>query len=152
SSWAHFQMGGVGYAKALGNIHTLNAPYFDKEFFPESKILTAVIYFYNCLYDRSAETLAEFNGVYPPLKQEIDDLLGKHPDNAEFYDFSVKIRDGKAELPERIQRTATGALGDRTLSKQIAFVVELERELKQIEGAEPAWKSTAIAANILQDI
>ncbi len=153
SSWAHFQMGGPsGYAHALGNIHTLNAPYFDKEFFPESKILTAVVYFYNCLYDRSAETLAEFNGIYPPLKKEIDDLLAKHPDNAEFYDFALKMRDGKVELPERVQRAGIGALGDRTLGKQIAFVSELDRELKQIETADPAWKSTAVAANILQDI
>ncbi len=153
SSWAHFQMGGPsGYAHALGNIHTLNAPYFDKEFFPESKILTAVVYFYNCLYDRSAETLAEFNGIYPPLKKEIDDLLAKHPDNAEFYDFALKLRDGKVELAERVQRAAIGALGDRTLGKQIAFVTELDRELRQIETADPAWKSTAVAANILQDI
>ncbi|HJZ87375.1 MAG TPA: tetratricopeptide repeat protein [Polyangia bacterium] len=152
SSWAYFQLGAAGYSKALGNIHTLNAPFFENEFFPESLILKSVIYFYNCLYDKSQEALNEFAEVYPSLKKDIDDLLARHPDNSELNEYATKIREGTAGLPDKVERAARGVLQDRTLLKQLAYVEELERELKQVESAEPAWKSTAVAANILQDL
>ena len=39
------------YPHALGNIHTIEAPYFPNSFYPEAEILKAVIYFANCNYD-----------------------------------------------------------------------------------------------------
>ena len=46
-----------GYSKALGNIHTIQAPYFENYIKPESVAegltVKATIYFYNCLYDRA---------------------------------------------------------------------------------------------------
>ena len=152
SSWANFQLGQAGYPKALGNIHTLNAPFFENEFYPESLIVKSVIYFYNCLYDKAEDALNEFGNEYPGLKKEIDDLLAKHANNAEFAEFAKQVREGSAGLGDRAERAARGVLQDRTLLKQVAYVDELERELKQVEAAEPAWKGTAIAGAILQDL
>ena len=57
SSWANFMLKQAGYSKALGNIHTLRAPFFEYFIKPESaaEALTvkATIYFYNCLFDRA---------------------------------------------------------------------------------------------------
>jgi tetratricopeptide (TPR) repeat protein len=150
ASWAYYQKDGD--SKALGNIHSINAPYFENEFYPESFILKAVIYFNRCNYDRSQEAINEFNDVYPQLRKEIDEVLAKYPDNAQFYDYVVKIKNGEAGLSGRLQRAAEGALYDRTLSKTLEYVNELDRELKAIDKADPAWKSTAVAGNILQDL
>ena len=150
SSWAQFQMDGD--SRALGNIHTLNAPYFENEFYPESLILKAVIYFQRCNYTRAMEAVNEFNATYPGLKKDIDAVVAKYPDNAEFYSYALKIRDGESGLGERVQRAAEGALSDKTLVKSLDYVAELDRELKQVEKSDPAWKSTAIAGNILQDL
>ena len=51
-----------------------------------------------------------------------------------------------------MQRAAEGALQDRTLAKNIDWVNELDRELDSVDKADPAWKSTAVAGNILQDL
>jgi tetratricopeptide (TPR) repeat protein len=150
SSWSEFQID--GYSRALGNIWTLNAPFFENEFYPESLILRAVIYFQTCNYDRSMETLVEFNQTYPQLREEILSLIKKYPDNAEFYSYVLKIRNGESGLSERVQRAAEGALGDRTLSKTLDYVAELERELRQVDKADPNWKSTQIAGTVLQDL
>jgi len=150
SSWAQFQMDGD--SKALGNIHTLNAPFFENEFYPESLILKAVIYFQRCNYDRAMEAVNDFNNVYPGLKRDIDEVVAKYPDNGEFYNFVMKIRTGDAGLPDRVQRAAEGALSDKTLAKSLDYVAELDRELKQVDKSDPAWKSTAVAGNILQDL
>jgi hypothetical protein len=150
ASWAYFQKDGD--SKALGNIHSINSPYFETEFYPESYILKAVIYFNRCNYDRSAEAIAEFNDVYPELKKELDEILAKFPDNAQFYDYIVKIKTGEAGLSERLQHAAESAIYDRTLQKNIDYVNELDRELKAVDKADPSWKSTAVAGNILQDL
>jgi outer membrane protein assembly factor BamD (BamD/ComL family) len=151
SSWAHYQMD--NFQKALGNIHTLNAPYFETEFFPESLVLKAVIYWKNCLYERANDAIADFNAIYPPLKKDLDDLLDKVQDPTEFYEAAQKIRTGKdSGLREPVERLARSYLADRTLKKQFDFVEELDRELAMVKKADPAWQATAIASAIIQDL
>jgi TolA-binding protein len=150
SSWAHFQRN--NFSKALGNIHTLNAPYFDTQFFPESMILKAVIYFQHCLYDRSAEAIRDFNAKYPPLGQQVNAILKQYKDPGELYEYSLKIKAGTSGLNEDVARITKGALGDRTIQKYFSYVDELDRELKQVQAADPAWKATAIAGVVLQDL
>ncbi len=150
ASWAYFQLDND--SKALGNIHSINSPFFENEFYPESYILKAVIYFSRCNYDRSYEAVTEFNALYPDLRKEIEDLLAKHPDNAEFFEYVSKIKEGKTDLVGRVQKAAEGALNDRTLVKNLEYVAALDRQLNQLEKADPAWKSTAIAGAVLQDV
>lgn len=150
SAWAHYQIDGD--SKALGNIHTLNAPFFENEFYPESVILRAVIYFQRCNYERAMEAVVEFNQTYPALREEVLAVLKKFSDNAEFYKYVLKIRSGEAGLSERVQRATEGALQDRTLAKTLDYVTELDRELRQVDRADPSWKSTAVAGTVLQDL
>jgi len=150
SSWAHFQRN--NFSKALGNIHTLNAPYFEDQFFPESLILRAVIYFQNCLYDRSSEAIKEFNAKYPPLRGQVDGILTQYKDPIEFYEYALKIRNKTAGLSDEVGRLTRNALGDKTLVKTFKYVDELDRELRQVQAADPAWKATAIAGVVLQDL
>ena len=131
SSWAHYQIDGD--SKALGNIHTLNAPFFENEFYPESVILRAVIYFQRCNYERAMEAVVEFNQTYPQLREEILAVIKKYPDNAEFSKYVLKVRSGEAGLSERVQRASEGALQDRTLTKTLDYVTELDRELRQVD-------------------
>ncbi|MDB4970482.1 MAG: Tetratricopeptide repeat protein [Myxococcales bacterium] len=150
ASWAYFMVDGD--SKALGNIHSIASPFFETEFYPEAYILKAVIYFNRCNYDRSQEAINEFNAVYPDLRKEVDAILSKYADNAQFFDYVLKIRSGEAGLSERASRAAEGALADRSLQKNIEWVSELDRELKAIDKSDPAWRSTAVAGNILQDL
>jgi tetratricopeptide (TPR) repeat protein len=153
ASWAYFMK--TINSKALGNIHTLNAPYFENEFFPgmaESVLLKAVIYYKYCQYDKALEAVAEYNQNYGPLREDMVQILAKYEDNAEFYDYVKKIKDGKAGLPERTQRVAASALSDRTLGKTFAWVDELDKELKMLEKADKAWQTTRVASEVLQEL
>jgi tetratricopeptide (TPR) repeat protein len=150
ASWSYFMKN--NYSKALGNIHTINAPFFDNEFFPESYILRAVIYFTNCLYDQSIEAIKEFNFKFTPIKAELDRILAQFKDMSEFYEFAQRIRQDRAGLSPQIARIAKHELSDKTVAKSFQYVDELERELRQVQGADPAWKATAIAGVVLQDL
>jgi hypothetical protein len=145
-----------GYSKALGNIHTIQAPFFENTIKPESVAeglsVKATIYFYNCLYDRAQESIDEFNAIYPQVFVELKKLVATETDNSALYDTAVKIRKGTSGLPEQVERAARGVLGDMSLVKRFQYVEELDRELKQHDKAEPAWKSTNIAQTVFADL
>jgi TolA-binding protein len=156
SSWANFMLKQKGYSKALGNIHTIQAPFFENYIKPESVAeglsVKATIYFYNCLYDRAAESIDEFNAIYPQVFAELKKLVMTETDNGALYETAVKIRKGTSGLPEQVERAARGVLGDMSLVKRFQYVEELDRELKQHDKAEPAWKSTNIAQTVFADL
>ena len=61
-SWAYFMAG--DYSHALGNIHTIESPYFPHSYYPEADVLKAVIYFANCQYDDAHIIVAQFQQKY----------------------------------------------------------------------------------------
>ena len=156
ASWANFMLKQKGYSKALGNIHTLQAPFFEDYIKPESvaEALTvkATIYFYNCLFDRAEEAINEFNAVYPNLVGDLKKILTATADNAALFEVAVKIRAGTSGLPEQTERAARGVLGDMSLVKRFQYVEQLDRQLDLHDKAEAGWKSTNIAQAVFADL
>jgi tetratricopeptide (TPR) repeat protein len=151
ASWAYYLK--KLNSKALGNIHTLNAPYFENEFFPESLILKSQIYYNYCRYDRALEAVDEFQRNFTPVRDDLRRIVAQNAeDSSAFYEYVKKIRKGTAGLPERTQLIAGSALQDKTLLKTFSYVDELEREQKQYEAADKAWKTTRIASDVLQSL
>jgi tetratricopeptide (TPR) repeat protein len=156
SSWANFMLKQKGYSKALGNIHTIQAPFFENYIKPESvgEALTvkATIYFYNCLYDRAQEAIDEFNATYPTVFTELKKLITATNENDKLFEVAVKIRKETSGLPEQVERAARGVLGDMSLLKRFQYVEELDRELKQHDKADTSWKATNIAQTVFADL
>jgi hypothetical protein len=150
ASWAYF-MKSLN-SKALGNIHTLNAPYFENQFFPESLLLKGVIYFNYCLYDQAEEAIQDYNDKYNPLRANLEEIVKKYDDNAEFYEYVKKVKAGKAGLDPVTQRLVMSVLNDKTLLKTFAWVDELNAELAMLQKADKAWQTTQVAAEVLQDL
>ena len=156
TSWANFMLKTKGYSKALGSIHTIQAPFFENYIKPESiaEALTvkATIYFYNCLFDRAKEAIDEFNGTYLTLAQSLKKMIDSYADNQALFDVAQKIREGTSGLDESTARAAKAVLSDRSLSKRFEFVDELSREIAQHDKADAAWKSTTVAMAVYQDL
>jgi len=156
ASWANFMLKQQGYSKALGDIHTLRAPFFEYFVKPESvaEALTvkATIYFYNCLFDRAASSIQEFNDWVPQVAEGLAKALTGNPANDQFYGLAVKIRAGKSGLPPAVERAARAVLSDRSLVRRFDAIRELDRELVQLERADAAWKSTSVATNLYSEI
>jgi outer membrane protein assembly factor BamD (BamD/ComL family) len=141
-SWAYFQ--GDGFNKALGNLHTLNSPFFDDEYFPESVILQAVIFYTNCRYDRVRLTIEEFNLVYPDLKEQLNSYLDQYQDPTALYEFLVQINEGKGDFDTRLNQILSAALTDKTLKRTIGFVEELDQELAILSKTDPSWRDSSL--------
>lgn len=150
ASWAYFMK--TLNSKALGNIHTLSAPYFENQYYPEALLLRAVIYYKYCLYDRAQEAIADFNDKYGPLTKNLKELIAKYNDNAEFYDYVKKVKAEKAGLDAATQRLVMSVLSDRTVLKTFAWVDELGRELDLLQRSDKAWQSTKVSSELLQEL
>jgi len=148
-SWAYFMAG--DYSHALGNIHTLEAPYFPKSFYPEAGVLKAVIYFANCQYDDATAIVAQFQQKYQPIYNDLSDVLKRFKgDNQEepFYKFLKEVRDGKADLKPRIKPIVENALSDRQLLRNLEYVGALDKENARFKAASHGFQGSTLGGDV----
>lgn len=150
ATWAYFQIN--GFDRALGHIHTLNSPFFEGEFYPESLIVKSVIYFYNCQYDQARAIEAKFEEIYKPVVEELRNYLEKFTDDEQFYSFVAKFRRGKVTLTPRIRRVVSIALGDKALLKQFEQIEEIDKEQKQLKLDKKKWGDSGVALRLEEDL
>jgi len=148
-SWAYFMAG--DYPHALGNIHTIGAPYFPKSFFPEAEILKAVIYFFNCNYDEATTVVAQFKAKYEPIKRDLESVLKRFAgENQEepFFKFLKEVRAGKADLPTTIRPIVESSLSDRQLLRNIEYVRLLDEEAERFKKATGSFQNSQLGGDV----
>ena len=164
-SWAFFQVDQMD--RALGNIHTINSPFFEGYFYPESIVLKAVIYFGQCLYEDAQKTVEAFRVQYEPVQKELQAAIKKFQDNQSFFKFVRKLREledsGKLSKKQKGDEKILGfspdfinvvksALGDRTLLRNLEYVEILEAEENKLKGMPGAFINSGAGLRIQQDI
>ncbi len=90
ASYAHYRIG--EHEKALGNLLTLQSAYFKDEYFPESWVLKAIIYYENCRYPEARRVLETFNASYEPLYDELVALSARPAAPSVFLEQAVSPR------------------------------------------------------------
>jgi tetratricopeptide (TPR) repeat protein len=148
-SWAYFMAG--DYAHALGNVHTIQSPYFPNSYYPEADILKGVIYFANCQYDDAEVIVAKFQSKYQPIYDDLNKVLGRFKgDEADepFYKFLKDVRDEKADLPPRIKIVVHNALSDRQLLRHLSYVQVLDDEGKRFGKAPATFKDSPLGNDV----
>jgi hypothetical protein len=148
-SWAYFMAG--DYPRALGNIHTIEAPYFPGAFYPEAQILKAVIYFANCNYEAATTIVARFNKKYKPIRDELRKVLKDYEGEGkaeEFYKFLLEVQSGKTDLPPAIKGVVEHSLSDRQLLRNIEYVKLLGREMETFQKAPGGFRTSGLGGYI----
>jgi len=150
-SWAYFMAG--DYPRALGNIHTIQAPYFPGSFYPEADILKAVIYFSNCNYEAATTVVARFNKKYQPLRTELAKVLTHFKSGApeDSYKFLLSVRDGTASLDPSIKGIVETAMSDRQLLRNIEYVKVLDDEMERFKKSPSQFQSSGLGQQV-QDV
>ena len=139
------------HEKALGNLHTLNSPFFSDEYTPEAPILSSVIFYSNCNYEKTRDTISEFQIVYEPLRDEVKKYLNDFADPTEFYDFLSKLQDSGAAVSPRVRQILNAAFEDKALKRINAYVRELDREIALIRRSKSSWARSKLAESIVQE-
>lgn len=150
ASWAFFLAD--EYSRALGNVHTLNAPYFTNYFYPEALVLKAVVFFSNCQMQNATAVVQQFHERYDPVKTKLDELLTKYQDNAQFFEFLQAIRAGKTDLAREVRGIVRSAVSDRAVLANLEYVALLDDENRNLEQSPAQFKGSSLGARIQQDV
>ena len=127
SSWAHFQLEQSN--RALGNLHSLNSPFFSAQYYPEAPILQAVILFESCRYTGVRKTLDLFDDVYAPLLQQLEALATERTSDLDYFSFYEASESTlTTDFDPRLQQITRAALSDRSVREAAAFVRQVESE------------------------
>lgn len=129
SSWAHFRL--AEYEKALGNLVTLQSPFFQDEYYPESAILKAITFYENCRYPEARAFLGEFEQNYGGVLEELKRLTGETD--------GAKVASADKSIPKPAAKTATQLFEELT---------ELEKKVEQ--GQDDQNRSFALTARLLR--
>jgi TolA-binding protein len=141
-AWAHTV--GNEYGRALGAMQSLQAPYFVDTFYPEAEILRAIIYYYNCQWDRVKTVLDQTKATYEPMAARMQGLLEKDLALDEWYPLLQKSLEAPKDntdpnlLPWVVAKSITR---DPKFNKMQAFLTEIDREGKVFEQSQVFSKS-----------
>jgi hypothetical protein len=153
-AWAHVMRG--DYSRALGTIHTIEAPYFSERApLPEATLLKADIYFLTCHFGEADSILFGFANKLQGVRDDLarlstrfrDDESSEWKTETSSYDFLKLVRDGKARLPPRSARTIETTLTDRDLRRSMQYVEELEDEDRRMARMPPHFRTSAIGTS-----
>jgi hypothetical protein len=146
ASYAHYRIG--DYEKTLGNLITLQSPYFRDEYYPESYVLKAIVYYENCRYPEARRVLEQFSSTYEPVYEELVKITS-----------SQRTPDGYYELVrEAAQRPGGGVtrkllkvvFSDQAVRRLAESIGEMEREMDAgIGGRRAEFRDSALGKDLV---
>ncbi len=148
-SWAYFMAG--DYPHALGNIHTIESPYFPNAFYPEADILKAVISFTICQYEDATTIVARMKKRYEPIKKELEAILNRFKGEGseeQFFKFLKDVREGKANLSATVRPIVENALSDRQLLRNLEYVRVLDEEEARYKKAPASFRNSPVGNDV----
>jgi tetratricopeptide (TPR) repeat protein len=148
-SWAYFMAG--DYPHALGNIHTIEAPYFPNSFYPEADILKAVISFTICQYEDATTIVARMKKKYEPIKKELEAVLNRFKGEGseeQFFKFLKEIREGKGNISPTVRPIVENALSDRQLLRNLEYVRVLDEEEARFKKAPASFRTSPLGGDV----
>lgn len=113
---------------ALGSLQSLYAPQFASAFQPESRILTATIYYFSCLYDESKRALEEQERIYGPMHRALEPLLREDPQHTPAFYYRLVVG-ADARVPRPIM---SWLRGNARLAGTMENLLQLDREASRI--------------------
>ncbi len=149
SSYAQYRIG--NYEKALGNLLTLHSPYFRDEYFPESHILKAIIYYENCRYPEARAILEDVGSLYEPVYGELVRLTGRGGAPAPFFDLIERTEKSTdpGEAGGIMRKIMKLSFTDKNVKRLNDAILDLEREMDDGIGTRgQPFRTSALARDL----
>ncbi|MBI5526740.1 MAG: adventurous gliding motility protein GltC [Deltaproteobacteria bacterium] len=150
SAWAYFRID--EQEKALGNLVTLHSPFFKNEYFPETLIIKAVIYYDNCRYPEANQFVAEFLERYSPLLDEIGKLVTQKMPPDKYYEYLSNIQKAEGGADDVKARVLSSALHDPDIKKLNDSIRELEKEMASFAKTADFWRFSKLAKKLADEV
>ncbi|HJL33209.1 MAG TPA: hypothetical protein RMI62_29220, partial [Polyangiaceae bacterium LLY-WYZ-15_(1-7)] len=89
---------------------------------------------------------------YDPVRQELEEILGRFEDNTQFFEFLTRVRAGEGSISENVRGIVSTALSDREVLRNIEYVRVLEGEESRLMESPQEFQNSSLGARILQDV
>jgi hypothetical protein len=149
ASYAHYRI--ADYEKTLGNLLTLQSPYFRDEYFPESWVLKAIVYYENCRYPEARKILQDFDSIYSPVFGELESFTGAQKRPEAYFDLIDEAQkstatDARSGTLRKIMRLA---FTDVNIKRLVETIGEIEAEMDVgIGERRPEFRQSALAKEL----
>ena len=147
ASWAHFRKNED--EKALGNLLTLHAPFFQNRFFPESFVLKALVLYQNCRYADARATLADFAQRYQPLHDGLAEALQKFSTPQSAYEFLAR---GAVEVQQSVPAAAREEVArieqEPDVQGAAQAAIQLAQEIDSLDRRPEVFRNSALMTRV----
>ncbi|GEM_PF-1282228 len=148
--WTYFHLKRLD--RVMGQLHTLNSPYFEDRYYPEARVLEALILFRTCRFNETLVVVQRFLRDYKPLRKELDAQLSGSRSDAEFYWYLSALASDKAGLSVQLRRIFNAALSDRELQRMFGLVAKLGVEGRGLEKLKRNTAAQRAAQALIDDL
>jgi hypothetical protein len=151
SSWSHFRRGED--EKALGNLLTLHAPFFQGRYFPESHVLKALVLYENCRYADARRALQEFEARYRPVHDGLAQAVQMLPSAQAAAEALVPGAQALlARLPELARAEVTRLFSTPELTLSSRQVAAMAAELDSMDRRGAAFRGSPFAGVVVPQV
>lgn len=142
--FARFRAGDPG--GALGTLQALHAPQFEGAFQPESWILQATVYYFNCLYDEARTALYAFDQAYTPMMNALRPFATGALTPAEAY--AQIAQPAQSKLPRPV---LLWARNNERMLRVFALLEQIRAEVQKL-GGDGSIRGTPADAGLRQTL
>jgi tetratricopeptide (TPR) repeat protein len=153
SSWAYFRL--AEYEKALGNLVTIQSPFFADEYYPESSILKAITFYENCRYPEARAFLGEFRENYDGVIKELERLVAQKRAPEQLYEELTTLQktieegqDDKAGSFKITARLIRLALSDKRLNSIKDAIIEVDEEAARMQTIAAPFGGSKVSGEL----
>jgi outer membrane protein assembly factor BamD (BamD/ComL family) len=153
ASWAYYQRG--DFEKALGNLLTLHSPFFEREYYPESQIVKAIIYFEACRYSETRAIVDDFLKRFGRVRKEIQRIAQSQEAPEVLYDRIAQLQaaaEAASDEDDVTARIVSLALNDPQVRTARGVVVQLDEQLALWAEQPPDFKDSRIGRETYDEL
>ncbi len=140
SAWSYYKQS--AYGKALGELHSITAPYFAKRHIPEAYVIQGTTYFVNCQWDRVKRAVKTYKGTYEPMLASLKAYLEQDRNPVEIYRDVAEGGNSKFSL--ELARETRRSKRFRDYHFLLEHIKWEGREVKE----NPMWRGTRLAEDL----
>ncbi len=151
ASWAYYRRG--DFDKALGNLLTLHSPFFEREYFPESQIVKAIIYFEACRYPETRGIVDNFLSRFTQVMKEIEKIANSKDAPELLYERIAQLQKEAAEKEEDVTaRVVSLALADTDIRTARDVVQQLKDQLELLRQQPESLRQSHLGTELAGDL
>ena len=151
ASWSHFRKGED--ERVLGNLLTLQAPFFKGREFPEGYVLQALVLYENCRYADARKALARLDAAFKPRHEALAAALGAVEKLTQPFDALAPDRGpAAAGLGAAARAELDRAAASPDLQASRAAVIRLGSELDSFDRRGDAIRASPLARALLPQV